>query len=547
MQVINKIGKGSSGNVYKAQDKKSKEIFALKQSSSKENDELIKREILIYEKFNNESPYIIKYYDFFKSKNEYNKMCLYLQLEYCHFGSIREIIKHGRKKNIGLTENEISSIIYMVLHGIKFIHSKNLIDRDIKGRNILINNDGEVKLCDFGICCSYVKNKMKKLRGGSPYWMAPEILKKEEYGPNIDIWALGITCIELAEYEPPYSKLSPNEVIKQIIKSPPKGLNNPNKWSKEFNDFISQCLEVDKFKRPLSDELLKHDFITMIDKKNLNRKLVILQFLSRCGYKIIYNRKIKLIAPPNNIVKSNRALCSKKNETICNFLFKKLNHKSSLENINNKNLHNISNTGSSLNINTNNTSNYNLNNFGSNDQKEVRHRISMKCSSIFNKKVYLRTRSVERDDSYKNKRFNLTNYNYIPCFTTTSNEKKILTPGLRNIYYKNNLNVKSTEFEKNDSTINEEDELYDKEKIYDDEIKNLMKERNDEINNIIIKYEDKISKMKKGNSRKFLKSIQTDEPGIKNRFEKKRIYTSRWKLRNTNSSLVGEKKDDNYY
>ena len=171
----------------------------------------------------------------------------------------------------------------------------------------------------------------------------------------------------------------------------------------------------------------------------------------------------------------------------------------------------------------------------------------MKCSSIFNKKVYLRTRSVERDDSYKNKRFNLTNYNYIPCFTTTSNEKKILTPGLRNIYYKNNLNVKSTEFEKNDSTINEEDELYDKEKIYADEIKNLMKERNDEINNIIIKYEDKISKMKKGNSRKFLKSIQTDEPGIKNRFEKKRIYTSRWKLRNTNSSLLGEKKDENYY
>ena len=516
MQVINKIGKGSSGSVYKAQDKKTKEIFALKQSSSKENDELIKREILIYEKFNNESPYIIKYYDFFKSKNEFNKMCLYLQLEYCHFGSIREIIKRGRKKNIGLTENEISSIIYMVLHGIKFIHSKNLIDRDIKGRNILINNDGEVKLCDFGICCQYVKNKMKKLRGGSPYWMAPEILKKEEYGPNIDIWALGITCIELAEYEPPYSKLGPNDVIKQIIKSPPKGLNNPNKCSKEFNDFISQCLEVNKFKRPLSDELLKHDFITMIDKKNLNRKLVILQFLSRCGYKIIYNRKIKL-APSINLVKSNRALYNKKNETICNFLFKKLNHKSSLENINNKNIHNISNTGSSLNINTNNTSNYNLNNLGSNDQKDVRQRISIKCSSVFNKKVYLRTRSVERDDSYKNKRFNLTNYNYIPCFTT-SNEKKLYTPGLRNIYYKNNINIKSSEFERNDSTIKEEDELYDKEKIYDDEIKNLMKERNDEINNIIIKYEDKISKMKNGNSKKFLKKIvQMDAPGKKKR------------------------------
>lgn len=155
----------------------------------------------------------------------------------------------------------------MVLQGIKFIHSKNLIDRDIKGRNILVNNDGDVKLCDFGICRQYVKNKMKDLRGGSPYWMAPEILRKEEYDQNIDIWALGITCIELAEYEPPYSKLSPNEVIKQIIKSPPKGLSNPSKWSKEFNSFISECLQIDRFKRPLSDELLKHDFITMIDKK----------------------------------------------------------------------------------------------------------------------------------------------------------------------------------------------------------------------------------------------------------------------------------------
>ena len=546
MQVISKIGKGSSGNVYKAQDKKTKEIFALKQSSTKENDELIKREITIYEKFNNESPYIIKYYDFFKSKNEHNKMCLYLQLEYCHFGSIREIIKRGRKKNIEITENEISSIIYMVLHGIKFIHSKNLIDRDIKGRNILINNDGEVKLCDFGICCPYVKNKMKKLRGGSPYWMAPEILKKEEYGPNIDIWALGITCIELAEYEPPYSKLNPNEVIKQIIKSPPKGLNKPEKWSNEFNDFIRQCLEVDRFKRPLSDKLLKHDFITMIDKKNLNRKLVILQFLSRCGYKIIYNRKTKLIVPPTHMVKTNRTLYTKNNESICNFLFKKLNHKSSLETLNNKNnINNISNTGSSLNINTNNTSNYNLNNLGSNDQKEVRHRISMKCSSIFNKKVFLRTRSVERDNDIKNKSYN---NNYMLCLTT--NDKKInLTPGLRNVYYKSNLklNLKNNDLnEKNDSTINEEDELYDKEKIYDDEIKSLMKERNNEINNIILKYEDKISKMKKGNKIYIQKSLQLDDSGIKNRLENG-VYSSRWKLRNTNPGIFDERINDEQY
>ena len=547
MQVIKKIGKGSSGNVYKVEDKITKEIFALKESFSKENDELIKREISIYEKFNNESPYIVKYYDCFKSKNDQNKMCLYLQLEYCHFGSIREIIKHGKKRNILITENEISSIIYMVLQGIKFIHSKNLIDRDIKGRNILINNEGEVKLCDFGICCPYLKNKMKKLRGGSPYWMAPEILKKEEYTQNIDIWALGITCIELAEYEPPYSQLSPNDVIKQIIKSPPKGLKNPEKWSQEFNDFISQCLEIDKLKRPLSDDLLKHDFITMIDKKNLNRKLVILQFLSRVGYKIIYNRKTKLIVRPSHALKTNRTIYTKVNETINNFLFKKLNHKSSLENINNKNnINSISNTGSSININTNNTSNYNLNNLGGGEQKEYRNRITI-YSKIFNKKHCFRTRSVERDNSYKNKRFNFNNYNYIPCLT--SNDKKVnLTPGLRNIYSKRNINIQNSELNvKNDSTIKEEDELFDKEKIYEDEIKNLMKERNEEINNIIVKYEDKISRMKMGNKIYLKKSVQLDDNRINNKLEN-RVYSSRWKLRNTNSGVLSEKiHDEQYY
>ncbi len=544
LEVIHKIGKGSSGYVYKAQDKKTNSIYALKQSSSSENDALIRREISIYRLFKNESPYIVKYYDCFKAKNENNKKCLYLQLEYCHYGSIRDIIKHGRKKKVEITENEISSIIYMVLQGIKFIHSKNLIDRDIKGRNILINNDGEVKLCDFGICRPYIKNKMKELRGGSPYWMAPEILKKEEYDQNIDIWALGITCIELAEYEPPYSKLSPNDVIKQIIKSPPKGLNNPNKWSKEFNSFISECLEVNRHKRPYSDQLLKHDFITMIDKKNLNRKLVILQYLSRCGYKVVYNRKTKLTTPAT-IIKTNRTVYSKKNDTYCNYLFKKLKHKSSLDNISLKNnLNNISNTGSSLNINTNNTSNYNLNNLGS-DQKQIRHNISIKCSSVFKKKINLRTRSVERDNLYKNKKFNFYLYNnnstnsnhnnYIPCLTSGNDKYLNLASGIRTINYNNNVSIKNYKMnEKNDDTINEEDELYDREKIYDNEIKNLMKERDDEINSILLKYEDKISQMKQDKRMYLKRSINLDDSNKK--ILENGVYSYRWKINNSNSS-----------
>ena len=314
-EIIQRIGKGSSGYVYKALNKKDKKVYAIKQSLSPENDELLKNEIAIYQKFKNECPNIIYFYDYFKANNESGETCLCMQIEYCQYGSIREIIKKGKKKNIFINELEISSIIYMVLNSLVYIHKKNLIDRDIKGRNILVDKEGTIKLCDFGICKPFHKNNMKHLRGGSPYWMAPEVLNKEEYDQTIDIWALGITCIELAEHEPPYFKLSPKEVMKQIIKAPPKGLNNKSKWSKEFNDFVTSCLNINRFKRPSAEELLKHDFITMIDNKNLNRKLLILQFLSKCGFKILYNRKIK-ISPllngnsPNN--NNNKILYHKK-------------------------------------------------------------------------------------------------------------------------------------------------------------------------------------------------------------------------------------------
>ena len=294
LEAIQRIGKGSSCQVYTVLNKSDNKLYAIKESSSKENEDIIRNEVSVFKILNNESPFIVHFYDFFQGKNEKNKPCLCIQIEYCEYGSIREILKKAKKKGIKISEVEISAIIYNVLQGINFIHKKNLVNRDIKGRNILVGKDGSVKLCDFGICKKYVKNGMKKFRGGSPYWMAPEILKKEEYLQNIDIWALGITCIELAEYEPPYSKYSPEEVLKKIIKNPPKGLSEPEIWSFEFNDFVKKCLELDKNKRPFADDLLKHDFIQNLDKKNLNRNLIIYKFLIKCGYKVLYNRKERI-------------------------------------------------------------------------------------------------------------------------------------------------------------------------------------------------------------------------------------------------------------
>ena len=206
------------------------------------------------------------------------------------------------------------------------------------------------------------------------------------------------------------------------------------------------------------------------------------------------------------------------------------------------NLNNISNTGSSLNINTNNTSNYNLNNLGSSDQKQIRHNISIKCSSVFRKKINLRTRSVERENLYKNKKCNFHLYNnnsynnnYIPCLTSGNDKHIHLTAGLRNSNYNNNLSLKNYKMnDKNDDTINEEDELYDKEKLYDNEIKNLMKERDNEINNILLKYEDKISQMKQDKRIYLKRSINLDDSNKKNL--ENGVYSCRWKINNSNSS-----------
>ena len=536
LEVLNKIGKGSSCYVYKAKDKKTDEIFALKQSLSKDNDSLFKKEIMIYRLFNNESPYIIKYYDCFKSKNEENKKCLYLQLEFCQYGSIRDIIKHAKKKNIEMTENEISSVIYMVLLGIKFIHEKKLVNRDIKGRNILITKDGDVKLCDFGICRFYHKDKMKEIRGGSPYWMAPEILRKEEYSQNIDIWALGITCIELAEYEPPYSDFSTTDVIKQIIKCPPKGLTNPKKWSKEFNDFVKQCLILDKNRRPMSDELLKHDFITIIDKKNLNRKLIILNFLSRCGYNVVYNKKTKLFAPSIHSINSKSIVYRRRNKNNSNIYAQ---NKNSLDFINNENFNYNFNSNKKPVRNLKQNLIININNYLSNDIGDDIARKTSRQSNIINKKIFLKTRSVERRKIKQNinnlHKANLTSNNYNND-NYLNNDINLLLSETKN---KNKRTSRYSNLNNNYVNIISEENELDNEKIYDMEIRNLMKERDNEINNIIVKYQNKISKMQKNKNVYFKKRIILNNFNSKNKNED--IYndimlSSRGKINYSNSS-----------
>ena len=280
------IGKGSSACVYKIINLVNNKIYALKESLTKEVEFLFKNEINIFKIFNNGCPYIVQFYNYLFLPNQIN-----LELEYCQYGSLRDLLKRAKKKKVHLTENEISAIIYMVLKGLDFMHKNNLINRDIKCKNILVNKDGMAKLCDFGISQPYRNDMVSRHKAGSPYWMAPELINQQKYDKGIDIWSLGITCIELAEYEPPYINFDKSEALIKIRKQPPKGLSIPSNWSREFNDFVSQCLNINRFERPTCEELLKHEFIVNLDKKKLNRQLLILQFLSKIGCKVLYSKK----------------------------------------------------------------------------------------------------------------------------------------------------------------------------------------------------------------------------------------------------------------
>jgi serine/threonine protein kinase len=284
------LGKGSSGYVFKLMDKQTNKLYALKQSLLPEQNYLLETELEYYTIINNSCDNIIKCYEGFYTVNDKNQNVACLLLEYCHYGSITDILKTAASLNISIPENVISSIIYQVLLSLIYLQNKNLINRDIKGRNILINNDGIVKLCDFGITKSYIKNKMKNCpRVGSPYWMSPEVIKKEEFDFNSDIWSLGIMCIEIANGLPPYHEKNPLDCIKFIINFAPDTSFIKNR-SNLFKNFVKKCLIVDNKKRPYAKDLINDKFFEGIKK---NYKYIILKFLESLNYDVKLNDNLR--------------------------------------------------------------------------------------------------------------------------------------------------------------------------------------------------------------------------------------------------------------
>ena len=246
-----KIGEGSTGIVCIADDLHRKQKVAIKQMNLKKQQrrELLFNEVVIMRDYHHQN--IVNMLDAYLVEDE-----LWVVMEYLEGGALTDIVT-----NMHMAEEQIATVCQQVLEALAYLHKEGVIHRDIKSDSILLASDGSIKLSDFGFCAQ-VSAELPKRKSlvGTPYWMSPEVISRLSYGPEVDIWSLGIMVVEMLEGEPPYFDEAPLSAMRRIRDMPSPKLKQTGA-SPQLQGFLQKLVIRDPLKRPGARELLQHPFL----------------------------------------------------------------------------------------------------------------------------------------------------------------------------------------------------------------------------------------------------------------------------------------------